>query len=363
MALALWLALGALPMPMAWAQIIADPAAPANQRPTVLSDGTRPLVNIQTPSAAGLSRNTYKQFDVPASGIVLNNSSSNPWLYNGVLAKTILNEVNSTDHSHSRINGAVTVNGAAAQVIVANPNGISINGGSFVNASRLTLTTGTAQVANGALTGFNMRSAGVIAIYAGGLDSSATPYTDIMSRAFQLSGRFQAQNLGITIGAQTVAYDTGLISNQDSSDPPSYYVMDSFPLGGMHANNISILVTQAGLGVRNWGIWQADGGQIAVTVDGRLENYGTWQADGGQIAVTTNGRLENRGTIAAGGGQIAVTANDRLENRGTIAAGSGQIAVTANDRLENWGTIAAGAVSLVTPKGYIKNAGSIQGTR
>ncbi|MCW8209558.1 hypothetical protein D8B24_21720, partial [Verminephrobacter aporrectodeae subsp. tuberculatae] len=41
----------------------------------------------------------------------------------------------------------------------------------------------------------------------------------------------------------------------------------------------------------------------------------------------------------------------------------GQIAVTANDRLENWGTIAAGAVSLVTPKGYIKNAGSIQGTR
>ncbi|MCW8209732.1 hypothetical protein D8B24_22630, partial [Verminephrobacter aporrectodeae subsp. tuberculatae] len=89
----------------------------------------------------------------------------------------------------------------------------------------------------------------------------------------------------------------------------------------MHANNISILVTQAGLGVRNWGIWQADGGQIAVTVDGRLENYGIWRANGGQIAVT------------------------------------------ANDRLENWGTIAAGAVSLVTPKGYIKNAGSIQGTR
>ncbi|WP_265707448.1 two-partner secretion domain-containing protein, partial [Verminephrobacter aporrectodeae] len=187
-----------------------------------------------------LSRNTYKQFDVPASGIVLNNSSSNPWLYNGVLAKTILNEVNSANHS--RINGAITVNGAAAQVIVANPNGITVNGGSIANASRLTLTTGAAQVANGALTGFNMRRGGVVAIYPGGLDSSATPYTDIMSRALHLVGRLQAQNLGITIGAQTVAYDTGLISNQDSSDPPSYYVMDSFPLGGMHANNISILV-------------------------------------------------------------------------------------------------------------------------
>lgn len=137
-------------LPMAWAQIIADPAAPANQRPTVLSDNQgRPLVNIQTPSAAGLSRNTYKQFDVPGSGVVLNNSAGNPWLANGVLAKTILNEVNSTSQSY--INGAITVNGAPAQVIVANPNGITVNGGSFVNASRATLTTGSAQVSNGAL--------------------------------------------------------------------------------------------------------------------------------------------------------------------------------------------------------------------
>ncbi|WP_265683583.1 two-partner secretion domain-containing protein, partial [Verminephrobacter aporrectodeae] len=320
-ALAMWLALGALPMPMAWAQIIADPAAPANQRPTVLSDGTRPLVNIQTPSAAGLSRNTYKQFDVPASGIVLNNSSSNPWLYNGVLAKTILNEVNSAEYSH--INGAVTVNGAAAQVIVANPSGIYVNGGSFANTSRLTLTTGTAQVSNGALTGFTVSGPRSVTIGPGGLNSSATPYTDIMSRAFHLLGGFQAQDINVTLGAQTVAYDTGLVSNQDSNadvSPPAFE-MDSSALGGMYANSIHILATQAGLGVRNHGTWRAGGGQIVVTVNGRLENHGTWQAGGGQIAVT------------------------------------------ANDRLENSGTIAAGAVSLVAAKGHIQNTGSIQGTR
>ena len=83
--LAMYLAVGALPL--AWSQIIADPTAPANQRATVLSDSAgRPLVNIQTPSAAGLSRNTYRQFDVPTNGIVLNNSAANPWLSNGVLA-------------------------------------------------------------------------------------------------------------------------------------------------------------------------------------------------------------------------------------------------------------------------------------
>ena len=68
----------------ALAQIIADSNAPASQQPTVLGDARSPLVNIQTPSAAGVSRNTYSQFDVEPGGVVLNNSHhSNPWLMSG----------------------------------------------------------------------------------------------------------------------------------------------------------------------------------------------------------------------------------------------------------------------------------------
>ncbi|REM03838.1 hypothetical protein DSI28_14525, partial [Mycobacterium tuberculosis] len=56
-------------------RIIADPGAPAQQRPTVVTsaNGT-PQVNITTPSAAGVSRNQYQQLDVGRQGVILNNS-------------------------------------------------------------------------------------------------------------------------------------------------------------------------------------------------------------------------------------------------------------------------------------------------
>jgi len=93
------------------AQIAADAGAPGTQRPTVLTapNGV-PLVNITTPSAAGVSRNVYQQFDVGTPGAILNNSRTdaqtqiggwvqgNPWLAAGP-ARVILNEVNSSQPS------------------------------------------------------------------------------------------------------------------------------------------------------------------------------------------------------------------------------------------------------------------------
>ncbi len=104
-----------------------------------------PLVNIQTPSAAGVSRNTYEQFDVQTQGVILNNSRTNvatqlggwvqgnPWLARGT-ARVILNEVISANPS--QLMGYVEVAGSSAQVVIANPAGVTCNGCGFINASR-----------------------------------------------------------------------------------------------------------------------------------------------------------------------------------------------------------------------------------
>ena len=134
------------------AQIVADPSAVLTRRALVeASANGRPLVRIATPNAAGVSHNQYRQYSVDANGALLNNASritqtqqggyidGNPNLAGGS-ARLILNEVTGT--LPSQLRGYTEVAGARAEVVIANPNGISCNGCGFINASRGVLTTG-----------------------------------------------------------------------------------------------------------------------------------------------------------------------------------------------------------------------------
>jgi len=208
---ALLLALGAVHPVQAG--IVADGSAPGGQQPTIIhsANGT-PQINIQTPSAAGVSRNVYSQFDVDKKGVVLNNShantqtqiagmvSSNPWLAKGE-AKVILNEVNA--RNPSQLNGFIEVAGQKAQVVIANPSGITCNGCGFINANRATLTTGQAQMNNGHLTGYNV-GRGEIVIQGNGLDSSQQDSTDLISRAVKVNAGIWANELNVTTGRNQV---------------------------------------------------------------------------------------------------------------------------------------------------------------
>lgn len=203
--------LGASPIQ---AQLVADPAAPGGQRATVLAapNGV-PLVNITTPSAAGVSRNTWRQFDVGAPGAILNNSRSdvttqlggwvqgNPWLAAGS-ARVILNEVNSVHPS--QLQGWVEVAGPRAEVVIANPAGIQVNGAGFINASGVTLTTGAPVFNAGALEAYRVQG-GQVTIEGSGLDARGADATAVLARAVQVNAGLWAQRLTMVTGANTVA--------------------------------------------------------------------------------------------------------------------------------------------------------------
>ncbi|MBB1602286.1 hypothetical protein A9977_19795 [Variovorax sp. UMC13] len=301
------------------AQIVADPGAPGRQRPTLLAapNGV-PLVNIQTPSAAGVSRNTYSQFDVNAKGVILNISRTNaqtqlggwvqgnPWLAGGG-ARVILNEVNSANPSQLR--GYVEVAGQRAEVIIANPAGIQVNGGGFLNASRATLTTGTPQFnAHGGLDSFLVRG-GTVNIEGTGLDASKTDYAAILARAVQLNAGVWANELKVVAGANQVTVDGSAQAPVAPTGPTPSFALDVAALGGMYAGKITLIGTEAGLGVRNAGHIGAGVGGLVVTAAGRLENIGK---HGGSISARQRldigaGRIENRnGALIFSAGDLAI---------------------------------------------------------
>lgn len=253
-----------------FAQIVADPTAPDQQRATVLKAPNHvPLVNIQTPSAAGVSRNTYRQFDVNGEGAILNNSrknvqtqlggwvQGNPWLARGE-ARVILTEVNSSNPSQLR--GYLEVAGQKAELVIANPAGIAVNGGGFINTSRVTLTTGAPQLGvDGAVKGYAIER-GTIRVDGLGLDASLVDYTGLLARAVEVNASIWAKELDVISGTNTVAATTdasGLDGVQANSTPADggnatpRFALDVSALGGMYAGKITLIGTESGVGVRN----------------------------------------------------------------------------------------------------------------
>src|SRR5882757_121115 len=185
---------------LAAAQATAVAPAPADTRTTVTTsaNGT-PVVNIATPNSAGVSHNTFNTYDVGKGGLILNNSAvnatsligggtaANANLAAGHAASLILNEV-VKPNSGSLLQGYQEIVGPSAQLVIANPWGITCNGCGFVNTPRVTLTTGAPTLnASGMLAGFTI-TGGQIAIGQNGLDAARQSTLDLLARSGSIGG-------------------------------------------------------------------------------------------------------------------------------------------------------------------------------
>lgn len=311
------------------------------------------VVDIAGANSAGVSHNKYSQFNVPANGLVLNNGDSTQIMRQSQLAgqvsanmnlanaaKVIINEVTST--SRSTLAGYTEVLGARADVIIANPYGITCSGCGFINTPRVTLTTGVPTLDGaGNLSGLRVRQ-GDILINGNGLDGATLDYLDLVARSVKLDGQINTRDLAIAAGnndwdyaarsASAVAGDGGVAPDLG---------IDSTALGGMYANRIRLIATEQGVGVRLRGDVAASAAELTLTAAGQILVQSQLSARAGDIAVSSGAGGAAALTVSglnaglSAGGDI-----DLRSNAGGIVLGDASLNAGAALRLQ-----AAGAVS------------------
>ncbi|MCW0389080.1 hypothetical protein NB722_003619 [Xanthomonas sacchari] len=312
-----------------------------------------PVVDIVAPNARGVSHNRYSRFDVGSNGLILNNSAQisktelggyiagNDNLKNSGAATLILNEVTSTT---SRLQGYTEIAGAKAQLVIANPNGIVCDGCGFLNTSRVTLATGTPLLgADGALNGFSI-TGGALSIGSNGLDAYNVDRLDLLSRQLSVNGSVWAKDLLASAGAQRIGYDGMLLEVLPGSDgaPPAIGI-DVAYLGGMYADRIRLIATEAGVGVVSRGTLSAQSGSLQIDSAGQLSLAGTAVARD-DVDLRAAGALSQQGVLGSQQAGVRLRAAQLALSGDTIA--HGLLDAAASGALAHSGRSSAGAISL-----------------
>ena len=240
--------------------IVPDSAASKDLKVDKASNGV-PLVNIEAPDKNGTSHNVYKDYNVDGKGVILNNSKDltqsqlggliygNPNLQNGKEASTIINEVSGVNRS--RIEGYQEIAGKKADYILANPNGIYVNGAGFINTGNVTLTTGS---------GDNILNPekGKIEIDGKGIDLRNVNKAELVARVAEISGPiYGGEEVNLKLGSK------------GQSNKPEY-ALDARALGSIYAGRINVIVNEEGVGVKTEAPTYATKGDVVISSKGKV---------------------------------------------------------------------------------------------
>nr|EMD2767939.1 hemagglutinin repeat-containing protein [Enterobacter asburiae] len=341
---------------MVWqpmAPAVAAALTPTGQTTVDRAGNGVPVVNIATPNGAGISHNQFGEYNVGKEGLILNNGTdrltqtqlggliqNNPNLQAGREAKGIINEV--TGASRSQLQGYTEVAGKAANVMVANPYGITCNGCGFINTPNVTLTTGKPQFdASGNLLALDVTK-GAITVEGQGLDASKSDALSIIARATEVNAAIHANDLTVTAGANRVGAD-GSIKPITGEGAVPVVAVDTGALGGMYANRIRLVSSETGVGV-NLGNLTARQGDIQLDAGGKLTVTNSLAS--GSISVNGAG-VTLSGSHQAGGALNVASSQDVELNNSTLASqGDMRLSAAGKVQTTGGGTNSAGALAV-----------------
>lgn len=331
--IAVWLTMGLmivdpLVVPFAYAAnpIEVDTNAPHERQATVGQAGNGiTLVNVAGPSTGGVSRNDYTNFNVPQNGVILNNSyqMSNTKLGGYVpgnanmmrgSANVIVNEV--TSHNPTEMKGFIEVAGRKASVVVANPNGITVDGGGFINTDRAVLTTGKTEYdSKGNLNSYRVEQ-GRISINGNGLNAKDANALQILTEATNVNAGVWANTIETRTGKNTI--DAKTLDTQKIGDS-SNVGLDVSAIGGMYANSITMKGTNTGLGVNVKGVVSSTQAS-SITSEGKIIVDGGVTSNGNTTLAGQSIKINNNGVVQ---GDVSTTVNgqESVNNSGLINSG------------------------------------------
>ncbi|CAI8747197.1 hemolysin [Pseudomonas sp. IT-232MI5] len=314
------------------------------------TQGGVPIVNIVAPNGSGLSHNQFLDYNVDRQGLVLNNAlqagqsqlagqlAANPQLQ-GQAASVILNEVIS--RNPSAINGAQEIFGRPADYVLANPNGISVNGGSFINTPNANLVVGRPELNDGKLQSLNTRDAsGQLQIHSGGLRNGEGSINLIAPRIDSQGAITARDQLNLTVGRNQVDYASGQVKTVDPAGNTGDQRIDASLFGAMQAGRINIVSTAEGAGVRVGAVQVAGRDGVQIRSAGDLSVSG--EAVANSLDVTRAGLRSSQGDVALHSGKdLTLAATDVSARDVTLDAKRNLTLSTVESRKlqekrENW---------------------------
>ena len=313
---------------------------------TTVSTNAKGQQTVQiAPNLPGaLSYNSYVSFSVGTAGAFLDNTRVQS-------ARTIVNEV--TSAARSTIQGRVEVLGSTAHVILANPNGITVNGGSFHNTGGVVLGTGTISLntitlapgleqTNASLT---TNATGDVLIASGGL-AGTMPSLQVYAGKIKIAGPValspptesrETGDISLLAGKSQVVFDSSIlpiaalsnwaaVTNRGTGS--NEILVDVTSAGSLSASNVVVAVTEEGAGVSFAGSGLASAGEFRIDGSGKVGFQGAQvtasanlKAKGSGIEVLNGDGIRSE-LIAVDGALTLIAENGDLRNVGGLLQGN-----------------------------------------